>query len=876
MSGLCALSERFITTFDGALSVYAAGYSASNVTLEECYALCASNSTWPGCVGFTRYSAQYGGGASARDSCWWTDDESLLLDDDANNNEDLYTHVACPPTSCDGVEGAPFLCDKTGGSGAYDAIASGDVAGSYTTAAGTLEECFSRCDDGTWPGCVGFSRSNGDSSASSGCWWVSKAEDFRYGSTSGSTLYVRNPPAATCIASCAANCEGYNLPSAGGECLLGRLPPLAPPALPPTAPPPPAAPPGLCTESCNGQVAGARVGVCDDGVGSVDGSAGLCPVGSDCEDCGARTFCQPGSECPTECYAKGLAALAAPGGRHSVCLRGMPANGRCDTGCNDLACGYDGGDCSIGQIIDACIEAVNRRAATVASHATPPATTVAVALRLQLGRLTIKARCASAGDTGCQEGAVVASTQATLTTQWSDRRLFSNECLGALTDMMSLDASAEDKASRQIEQRSYAKQVLYLPPARFESGLHATWPQAVDSASFTLNTSQTWLSTLPAGVATTEGSPTASPGVCTDCATYTQVVDIEVKQHDWDFYLYPFGASCALPPSCALPCLPPRHPLVPCHICHLMYLATSRPPHVSCHLATSCALPPRHVFTCAARARATSIELPCRHHPAAHAPPRPLADTTLLRTARAAAVRPLRAALDLAPSPPPASSDRHVLSINVTIPHTTLVGCEDLAATLREAAGDDGHALLPANNAWLLRSLPDSQHAIDAALAAGDASKCVVRVGLRRNSAIFTIKNIAVIMISAPQLALPRAHRHASQRLRSPPPHIWHADGTTFHRRSLPTTALRATCPLSIRLPVPNLSIYTPGVAAPRLLPPSRPHPINPPRLPLYPPCSHAGGHAGPVAGAQRPADRRALLDLHLRNGVGRPTLYER
>ena len=57
------------------------------------------------------------------------------------------------------------------------------------------------------------------------------------------------------------------------------------PSPPPSPYAPPAAPPGLCTDTCNGQVGGAQVSICDDGVGRRDGVAGICEPGTDCSVC---------------------------------------------------------------------------------------------------------------------------------------------------------------------------------------------------------------------------------------------------------------------------------------------------------------------------------------------------------------------------------------------------------------------------------------------------------------------------------------------------------------------------------------------------------------------------------------------------------------
>ena len=86
-------------------------------------------------------------------------------------------------------------------------------------------------------------------------------------------------------------------------------PPTFPPATPPPTPPlPPEAPPGTCVSKCDTE-AGGNFGECNDGgPGDQHPNPSLCTLGSDCADCGVRTFCgQPGPDgdpsmaCSTQC-----------------------------------------------------------------------------------------------------------------------------------------------------------------------------------------------------------------------------------------------------------------------------------------------------------------------------------------------------------------------------------------------------------------------------------------------------------------------------------------------------------------------------------------------------------------------------------------------
>ena len=87
-------------------------------------------------------------------------------------------------------------------------------------------------------------------------------------------------------------------------------PPTFPPATPPPTPPlPPEAPPGLCVSVCDDTLGLGERGECNDGgPGDLHPNLNRCTLGSDCADCGVRTFCgQPGPDgdpsmaCSTQC-----------------------------------------------------------------------------------------------------------------------------------------------------------------------------------------------------------------------------------------------------------------------------------------------------------------------------------------------------------------------------------------------------------------------------------------------------------------------------------------------------------------------------------------------------------------------------------------------
>lgn len=81
------------------------------------------------------------------------------------------------------------------------------------------------------------------------------------------------------------------------------------------------------------------------------GVGALCPLGTDCEDCGTRIFCL---SCPLNCQVANSAVPKAIAFK-SACLEGMYHNGVCDEACNTAKCDFDGGDCSMAQMGEHCL-----------------------------------------------------------------------------------------------------------------------------------------------------------------------------------------------------------------------------------------------------------------------------------------------------------------------------------------------------------------------------------------------------------------------------------------------------------------------------------------------------------------------------------------
>jgi hypothetical protein len=82
-----------------------------------------------------------------------------IVEDDGNTNEHVYVNKA----------------PRMGWSTVFD----GSINGAYSTASGTLYDCYQRCENGTWAGCVGFSRyiATPDDTVGS-CWWVTDTDNY--------------------------------------------------------------------------------------------------------------------------------------------------------------------------------------------------------------------------------------------------------------------------------------------------------------------------------------------------------------------------------------------------------------------------------------------------------------------------------------------------------------------------------------------------------------------------------------------------------------------------------------------------------------------------------------------------------------------------
>ena len=326
--------------------------------------------------------------------------------------------------------------------------------------------------------------------------------------------------------------------------------PSAPPP-PPSPPSPPSPPPGLCTDVCNN---GQGNGVCEDGgPGSLTIGGNLCPLGSDCTDCGVRIFCV---NCPAACTMRNLQLYASDEGSN-VCFESDYGNGLCTPNCNNLACGYDGGDCSSTQIQAQCgaiqtnvpwtrapTSHVQRLSAlgfpdqpcTVVEtngttmNACSPAELGLVPVNLQLnmepGRLLIH-------DT-FKEMMVLLEIEYDL--QWEDARLFTHPCFGALDEMLSVsrDVGRSDNARSRKQEVIDDYWMVRLGAENYVPGF-----EALDElAEVSIQPSVPWIN----DAAPYEGQPNA-PSTCENCVTRHAEVELEVMQSHFDFYFYPFDSQ---------------------------------------------------------------------------------------------------------------------------------------------------------------------------------------------------------------------------------------------------------------------------------------------------------------------------------------------
>ena len=250
------------------------------------------------------------------------------------------------------------------------------------------------------------------------------------------------------------------------------IPACPSPSPPPSPATPPAAPPGLCTDTCNGQVGGAQVGICDDGVGRQDGVAGICQPGTDCSDCGVREFASPLYGAPVACYRQALAA-----GTHA-CLQSMLGNGVCDAGCNTADCGFDGfnssklpvafGDCGRAKIEESCVQAMYESSRDYTTLPTE------VNVSMDVGRFDLFVG---------SEGLLKMGFRLDVSMQWTSPSVQRTECGYALPHLLSVGKDEISSRASLIEE--YAKSLLFLPTPVIAGQVEAaTWPHSIVKSDY--------------------------------------------------------------------------------------------------------------------------------------------------------------------------------------------------------------------------------------------------------------------------------------------------------------------------------------------------------------------------------------------------------
>ena len=294
-------------------------------------------------------------------------------------------------------------------------------------------------------------------------------------------------------------------------------PPLPPPPSPPLPPP---SPPGNCLNTCNMLRNGAP-GVCDDGLPPVDPETltnEICAHGTDCDDCGVRTFCSP-PDCPQECFRRTLAD------NQGACMDFMLNNGQCNPQCNNRACGYDGfnsssgqyGECDARQITELCLPVMQEDGNNYKQSA-----------REMVFWLELKQFKFEATDSGTMQ----VTTQMNSALQWQQPIMFQSECGPALNDILSLsDSHSNEEAQHVVTHKEFIN-----VPHLFAIGQVPKWPRGLVQSSYALRRSVHWLGGLitPPATAGTEADAT-----CTDCVEYNETLNIVLDQ-EWSFTYFPF------------------------------------------------------------------------------------------------------------------------------------------------------------------------------------------------------------------------------------------------------------------------------------------------------------------------------------------------
>ena len=98
----------------------------------------------------------------------------------------------------------------------------GYVIGNFVVETGTVAQCSVACSDGTWEGCVAFTRPPDDAEdhADGGCWWVSNLNLVWYDNTTAFDTYVVSPPALAVRQCWASSLDACGVPGGNGTSCL--------------------------------------------------------------------------------------------------------------------------------------------------------------------------------------------------------------------------------------------------------------------------------------------------------------------------------------------------------------------------------------------------------------------------------------------------------------------------------------------------------------------------------------------------------------------------------------------------------------------------------------------------------------------------------
>ena len=201
------------------------------------------------------------------------------------------------------------------------------------------------------------------------------------------------------------------------------VPSMPPP--PPDPPAPPAPPPALCTDTCNDSGQGTP-NECDDGADGT-GKIKKCEVGTDCSDCGLRSYC---FSCPQECHDEAVKV----GSADESCLEYMWTQDACYSQCNTAACNH--WHCTEESAIQTCLRT---ELLSGDDFVTIPTESPEVnILPFNFGQLKLLVE-------GDKSNSVLADFVVKYTLTWTDPRLAKSACRAVLNKMLSSKGNEESE-----------------------------------------------------------------------------------------------------------------------------------------------------------------------------------------------------------------------------------------------------------------------------------------------------------------------------------------------------------------------------------------------------------------------------------------------